>query len=68
MTLRIATANTYDSSIDSLMTRQRALSESQLQLTSGKRVNRASDDPAAAARANSAAAPACARSKPAAPT
>jgi flagellar hook-associated protein 3 FlgL len=51
MTMRIATANTFDSSIDALMTRQHGLAEAQLQLTSGKRVNRASDDPAAAARA-----------------
>ena len=51
MTTRIATSNAFDSSIDSLMTRQRGLSEAQMQLTSLKRVNRASDDPAAAARA-----------------
>lgn len=51
MTQRISTASTFDSSVDSLMTRQRGLAEAQLQLTSGKRVNRASDDPAAAARA-----------------
>ena len=51
MTTRISTANAFDSSIDQLMTRQRGLADSQMQLTSGKRVNRASDDPAAAARA-----------------
>jgi flagellar hook-associated protein 3 FlgL len=51
MTTRLATATIYDTSIDALMQRQRELSESQLQLTSGKRVNRASDDPAAVARA-----------------
>ena len=51
MTTRIATSNAFDSSVDSLMTRQRGLSEAQMQLTSLKRVNRASDDPAAAARA-----------------
>ena len=51
MTTRIATSNAFDSAIDSLMTRQRGLSEAQMQLTSLKRVNRASDDPAAAARA-----------------
>lgn len=49
--MRISTANAYQASIDSLMQRQRDLSEAQQQLTSGKRVNRASDDPAAAARA-----------------
>ena len=49
--MRISTANSYDNAIDSLTRRQRALSESQEQLTSLKRVNRASDDPTAAARA-----------------
>ncbi len=49
--MRIATANTFDASIDSLQRRQQALATSQEQLTTGKRVNRASDDPAAAARA-----------------
>ncbi|MEO6031192.1 MAG: flagellar hook-associated protein 3, partial [Burkholderiaceae bacterium] len=49
--MRIATANAYDASLNVLMTRQSNLAESQQQLTTGKRVNRASDDPAAAARA-----------------
>jgi flagellar hook-associated protein 3 FlgL len=49
--MRIATANTFDASVDSLVRRQSALSTAQEQLTTGKRVNRASDDPAAAARA-----------------
>ena len=49
--MRISTANSYDKAIDSLTQRHRALSESQEQLTSLKRVNRASDDPTAAARA-----------------
>ncbi len=49
--MRISTANSYDNAIDSLTRRHRALSESQEQLTSLKRVNRASDDPTAAARA-----------------
>lgn len=48
--MRIATANSYANSLDSLVTRQTALSGTQEQLTTGKRVNRASDDPAAAAR------------------
>jgi flagellar hook-associated protein 3 FlgL len=48
---RISTAHLYDASIDALMNRQRDLSETQRQLTTGKRINRASDDPAAAARA-----------------
>ncbi len=49
--MRLSTANTYDAAIEQLQRRQRALSETQTQLTSGKRVNRASDDPTAAARA-----------------
>jgi len=49
--MHIATANAYNQSLDQLMTRQQNLSNAQEQLTSGKRVNRASDDPAAAARA-----------------
>ena len=49
--MRISTANTFDASVDSLVRRQSALATSQEQLTTGKRVNRASDDPAAAARA-----------------
>ncbi|HKW82870.1 MAG TPA: flagellar hook-associated protein FlgL [Burkholderiaceae bacterium] len=49
--MHIATANAYNISLDQLMTRQQNLANAQEQLTSGKRVNRASDDPAAAARA-----------------
>lgn len=49
--LRIASAHAYDAGVDSLQSRQRELSEAQQRLTSGKRVARASDDPAAAARA-----------------
>jgi len=49
--MRIATSQAYDASIETLMKRQRDMSDSQVQLTSGKRLNRASDDPAAAARA-----------------
>lgn len=49
--MRISTANSFDNSIDSLVRRQNALAEAQERLTTGKRVNRASDDPAAAARA-----------------
>ena len=48
--MRISTANGHNTAIDSLMERQNALSETQMQMTTGKRVNRASDDPAAAAR------------------
>jgi len=49
--MRIATANQFDVGIDTLARRQSELANVQEQLTTGKRVNRASDDPAAAARA-----------------
>jgi flagellar hook-associated protein 3 FlgL len=49
--MRISTAHAYDASIDTLLRRQRDMSDSQVQLTSGKRLVRASDDPAAAAHA-----------------
>jgi flagellar hook-associated protein 3 FlgL len=48
---RISTANAYDGAINNLLSRQNTLTQSQEQLTSGKRVNKASDDPTAAARA-----------------
>jgi len=49
--MRISTANTFDSGIDTLLQRQADMAALQNQLTTGKRVNKASDDPAAAARA-----------------
>jgi flagellar hook-associated protein 3 FlgL len=49
--MRIATRQSFDSGIDRLQQRQRELAEAQDHLTSGKRVVKASDDPAAAARA-----------------
>jgi flagellar hook-associated protein 3 FlgL len=49
--MRIATANAYDAGIDSLVRRQGELADMQSRMTSGKRVAKASDDPAAAARA-----------------
>ena len=49
--MRVSTANAYDTSLEALSKRQKNLSDAQLQLTTGKRVNRASDDPAAAAQA-----------------
>ena len=49
--MRISTANQYDATIDNIQRRQLGMSEAQTRLTSGKRVLRASDDPAAAARA-----------------
>ncbi len=49
--MRITTSNAHESAVTQLQRRQQQLSEAQVQLTSGKRVLRASDDPAAAARA-----------------
>ena len=49
--MRITSANAFESSLSNLQRRQQALSQSQEQLTSGKRVRRPSDDPAAAAAA-----------------
>ena len=49
--MRINTAQSFDATISQLQKRQIAMSDAQQQLTSGKRVQRASDDPAAAARA-----------------
>ncbi|HEX4508693.1 MAG TPA: flagellar hook-associated protein FlgL, partial [Burkholderiaceae bacterium] len=48
---RVSTANAYSQAIGNLMSRQVSLTNAQMQLTSGKRVNQASDDPTAAARA-----------------
>ena len=48
---RISTSQAFDASLQQLQKRQTELSEAQAQLTTGKRVNRASDDPTAAARA-----------------
>ncbi len=49
--MRITSANAFESSVAQLQRRQQDLSEAQEQLTSGKRVRKGSDDPAAAARA-----------------
>src|SRR5688572_13467567 len=49
--LRLSTRQSFDSGLDRLQQRQQELADSQQRLTSGKRVERASDDPAAAARA-----------------
>ena len=49
--MRITTSFAYDAAVSNLQNRQQSLSQSQEQLTSGLRVLRASDDPAAAARA-----------------
>jgi len=55
MSLRLSTANTYDATISNLLSRQSALSALQIQLSAGKRITQASDDPSGAgvaARAN----------------
>jgi flagellar hook-associated protein 3 FlgL len=49
--MRITTANAYESAISQLQLRRQSLDEAQERLTSGKRVARPSDDPAAMARA-----------------
>lgn len=49
--MRLSTSNLYDASIANLQRRQNALQEQQQQLTSGKRIALASDDPTGAARA-----------------
>ncbi len=49
--LRLSTSQAFDSGLERLQQRQRELTEAQVRLTSGKRVSKASDDPAAAARA-----------------
>jgi hypothetical protein len=43
--MRIATHYAYDTTVNNLQERQQKLSISQQQMTSGKRVNSASDDP-----------------------
>ena len=48
---RVSTANMYDSTLRNLGARQKTLVDLQENLTSGKRVVRASDDPVAAAQA-----------------
>ena len=49
--MRIATANVFDRTLQTLQRRQAEAVEAQDRLASGKRVQRASDDPTAAARA-----------------
>src|SRR4051812_32850396 len=46
--MRIATANAFDSGVDAISRRQTDLASLQEQLTTGKRIARASDDPGAA--------------------
>ena len=47
--MRIGTANVYETSLEQLYKRQNEMLTQQEQLSSGLRVNRASDDPIAAA-------------------
>lgn len=49
--MRIATANMFDTSIATLQRRQQQMQDSQQRLTSGKRIEQASDDPTGASRA-----------------
>jgi flagellar hook-associated protein 3 FlgL len=49
--MRVSTANRYETAVDSLQRRQQDMVEAQTQMTSGKRINRPSDDPTGAARA-----------------
>jgi flagellar hook-associated protein 3 FlgL len=49
--MRVASNNAFESSLSNLQRRQEALTKSQEQLTSGKRVLKPSDDPSAAATA-----------------
>lgn len=49
--MRVSTAQSYASGIADLQRRQQDLEATQRQMTTGRRVNEASDDPAAAARA-----------------
>lgn len=49
--MRLGSANTYDNALQNLYTRQSDLSSQQEKLTSGKNVNRPSDDPTGAAQA-----------------
>jgi flagellar hook-associated protein 3 FlgL len=49
--MRVSTANRYETALDSLQQRQRDMAEAQTAMTNGKRINKPSDDPTGAARA-----------------
>ncbi len=51
MTMRVSTQNSFERGLSTLQRRQAEMAELQEQMTSGKRVTKASDDPTAAARA-----------------
>jgi flagellar hook-associated protein 3 FlgL len=48
--MRISTSQLFQQSVDAMLTKQRQLSETELQVASGKRILRPSDDPSAAVR------------------
>lgn len=48
---RISTATVFETGVNTLQQRQSELNKAQTQLTSGKRINKLSDDPSASARA-----------------
>jgi flagellar hook-associated protein 3 FlgL len=49
--MRVSTANRYETAVDTLQRRQRDMAEAQTAMTNGKRINKSSDDPTGAARA-----------------
>jgi flagellar hook-associated protein 3 FlgL len=51
MSARVSNTSRFESAVATLQRRQAEMSQAQLQMTSGKRVNKPSDDPTAAARA-----------------
>ena len=48
--MRISTSQMFQQSVDAMLARQRELSQTELQVASGKRILRPSDDPSAAVR------------------
>ncbi|MEY8877957.1 MAG: flagellar hook-associated protein FlgL, partial [Leptothrix sp. (in: b-proteobacteria)] len=49
--MRVATSTAYESTVNTLQRRQQELTSAQAQMTSGKKISQASDDPTGAARA-----------------
>ena len=48
--MRISTSQLFQQSVEAMLERQRELSQTELQVASGKRTQRPSDDPSAAVR------------------
>ena len=48
--MRVSTAQVFRQSVDAMLERQRELTQTELQVASGKRIQRPSDDPSAAVR------------------